>query len=135
MTIRPKPSGPEDLLAEIPRRLADETILWFATVRPDGRPHLIALWFVHVDDALWIATGVGSVKIANLRANAAVNVSLESGMRSAVGEGSAHVVPSPFPDAVVTAFIERFDWDISSGTDPDVGELALVRIDIDRWRR
>lgn len=129
------PTGPADLLAELPRRLADETIIWLATTRPDGRPHLLAIWFVHVDDALWIATGADSVKITNLRANPAVSVSLESGMRSAVGEGSARIVTAPFPDAVVAAFVERFDWDIANGSDADMGALALVRIDIDRWRR
>ena len=128
-------SGPDDLLAQLPQRLADETIIWLATVRPDGRPHLIAIWFVHVDGALWFATGARSVKIANIAANPRVNVSLESGMQSAVGEGTATVVPQPWPQAVLDAFVERFDWDISSGLDADVGEVALVRVDVERWRR
>lgn len=128
-------TGPDDLLAQLPARLADETIIWLATVRPDGRPHLIAIWFVHVDDALWFATGARSVKIVNIEANPRVNVSLESGMQSAVGEGRATVVPQPWPQDVLDAFVERFDWDISSGLDSDVGEVALVRIDVERWRR
>ena len=127
--------GPEDLLAELPARLADETIIWLATMRPDGRPHLIAIWFVHIDGALWFATGARSVKIANIRNEPRVNVSLESGMRSAVGEGTATVVPMPWPQAVLDAFVECFDWDFSSGTDYDVGEVALVRVDVERWRR
>ena len=129
------PTGPADLLAELPRRLAEETIIWLATTRPDGRPHLIAIWFVHFDGALWIATGADSVKITNLRANPAVSVSLESGMRSAVGEGTARIIAPPFPRTVVDAFLERFDWDIADGSDADMGSLALVRLDIDRWRR
>lgn len=127
--------GPEDLLAELPARLAEETIIWLATVRPDGRPHLIAIWFVHVDGALWFATGANSVKIANIRHEPRVNVSFESGMRSAVGEGMATIMPMPWPQAVLDSFLERFDWDISGGTDSDVGEVALVRVDVERWRR
>lgn len=122
---------PED----VPQRLAGHDILWLATTRPDGRPHLLAIWYVHVDDALWIATGASSVKVANLRAEPRVNVSLESGTDPLVGEGTAAVVPLPFPSAVVEAFRQRFDWDIASGTDDQVGELALIRIDIARWRR
>lgn len=128
-------TGPEDLLADLPRRLAERDIIWLATTRPDGRPHLIAIWFVHVDGALWFATGARSVKVANLRANPNVNVSLESGLESTVGEGTATVVPMPYPPDVVDAFLERFDWDIATGTDPDVGALALVRVDVTRWRR
>jgi hypothetical protein len=119
----------------VPQRLADHDIIWLATTRPDGRPHLIAIWFVHVDGALWFATGASSVKIANLRAEPRVNVSLESGTDPLVGEGSATVIPLPYPQPVVDAFRRRFDWDIASGDDDQVGELALVRIDIDRWRR
>jgi len=128
-------TGPDDLLAELPARLADDTIIWLATVRPDGRPHLIAIWFVYVDGALWFATAASSVKIANIRNDPRVNVSLESGMRSAVGEGTASVVALPYPPAVVEAFVGRFDWDISSGVDDEVGEIALVRVDVEKWRR
>jgi len=116
-------------------RLADHDTIWLATTRPDGRPHLIAIWFAHVDDALWFATAASSVKIANLRVEPRVNVSLESGSDPLVGEGRASIVPFPFPSAVVDAFHRRFDWDIADGHDEEVGELALVRIVIDRWRR
>ena len=27
------------------QRLATEPILWLATTRPDGRPHLVPVWF------------------------------------------------------------------------------------------
>ena len=128
-------TGPADLLAELPRRLADETIIWLATVRPDGRPHLIAIWFVWVDDALWFTTGANSVKIANIGAEPLVNVSLESGTHSVVGEGTATIVPHPWPRPVIDAFVERFEWDLSSGFDEQVGEVALVRVDVARWRR
>ena len=119
----------------VPQRLADHDIIWLATTRPDGRPHLIAIWFVPVDGALWFATGASSVKVTNLLAEPRVNVSLESGTDPLVGEGSAVVVPHPYPQPVVDAFRRRFDWDIASGDDDQVGALALVRIDIDRWRR
>lgn len=135
MSSAPVPSGPADLLDTLPGRLATERNIWIATVRPDGRPHLVAIWFVAVDDAVWFATGAGSVKVGNLAHEPRISLSLEDGDESAVAEGTATRVALPFPVAVLEAFAEKYDWDISSGTDPDVGEVALVRVDITRWRR
>lgn len=128
-------SGTDPQLAEIDQRLTEHEIMWLASVRPDGRPHLVAIWFVAVDGSLWFATGATSRKIRNIRDNAQVNISLGTGATPTVGEGVAVLVPRPYPRAVIEAFEERFDWDISSGNDDDVGELALVRVDVDRWRR
>lgn len=128
-------TGPDDLLAAIPDRLATERNIWLATVRPDGRPHLVAIWFVWAEDALWFATGADSTKVRNIATQPRVMLSFEDGDDSAVAAGTATRVPLPFPIAVVEAFIAKFDWDIASGIDPDVGDLALVRVDITRWRR
>ncbi len=38
-----------------------------ATVRPDGRPHVAAIWFVPDGDDLVFMTGAGTVKGRNLR--------------------------------------------------------------------
>lgn len=107
--------------------------MWFVTVRPDGRPHLAPVWFVHVGDRLWICTGARSVKVRNLVANPAVSVSLEDGNAPVVAEGRASVVDRPFPEPVVRAFADRYGWDITGHADPDIGEPALVRIEVDRW--
>lgn len=114
-------------------RLRTERNVWFVTVRPDGRPHLAPVWFVHVDDHLWICTGARSVKVRNLVAHPTVSVGLEDGDAPVVAEGRAHVVDRPFPAAVVRAFADRYDWDITEPHDADIGEPALVRIDVDRW--
>lgn len=115
-------------------RLDTEPNIWLATVRPDGRPHLVAIWFVYVDGHLWVCTGASSVKVHNLAAEPRVTISLKEGNRSAIGEGTAHLEPAPFPTAVVDAFIAKFDWD-TSAPDSAMGELALLRIDVHRWRQ
>lgn len=43
-----------------------------ATVRKDGRPHIIPIWFVLDGDALIFTTGESSVKAANMRRDARV---------------------------------------------------------------
>jgi PPOX class probable F420-dependent enzyme len=113
-------------------RLDSEKNLWFTTVRPDGRPHLVPIWFVHVDDDLWICTGARAVKVRNLEANPAVSIALESGDRPVVGEGRATLLRSDFPRPVVDAFVAKFDWDITED-DPGVGDVVLIRISVTRW--
>jgi F420H(2)-dependent biliverdin reductase len=114
-------------------RLTSEKNVWLASVRPDGRAHLVPIWFVYVRDRFWIATGASSVKVGNLAANPAVSVSLEDGNDPLVAEGDARLHPPPFPDDVVNAFGDKFAWDITRGFDDDIGEIALCEITVARW--
>ena len=114
-------------------RLRDERNVWMATVRPDGRPHLAPVWFVYVDDRLWIGTGAGSVRARNLIANPAATVSLESGDAPVVAEGVVVVHPSERPAAVVEAFAAKYSWDITVDDDPDLGRVALLEFRPRRW--
>lgn len=105
MNDRPAPDG----------RLERARNIWVATVRPDGRPHLVPIWFV-VDEGRWyICTGPNSVKARNLRANPRIALSLEDGNDAYVVEGEARVVqPTP---AVVRKFQAKYDWDITTDTE------------------
>ena len=40
--------------AHIAQRLRDDLIIWLATVRPDGRPHLVPVWFLWDGEAILI---------------------------------------------------------------------------------
>jgi hypothetical protein len=111
-------------------RLATEPNIWLTTVRPDGRPHLVPIWFVWVDDRFWVCT-TDSVKTRNVEHNAKVAVSLENGNRPLVAEGTAVVRRRPYPPTVARAFVAKFEWDIDR---PDAdGYDALVEITVDRW--
>lgn len=112
-------------------RIDDEQIVWLATTRPGGRPHLSPIWFVWVDGRMWLCTGIDAVKTHNVRGEARISVALQDGMKPAVGEGSAVVHERPYPPAIVDAFMARFGWDINR---PDDGPYdALWEITIDRW--
>lgn len=101
------------------RRSAQERNIWLATTRPDGRPHLVPIWFVVVDGAWYIYTGAASVKARNLQAEPRCTWSLENGDSALVFEGTARpAAPSP---AVAAAFRAKFDWDIEH--DPDNDQL------------
>jgi hypothetical protein len=48
-------------------RLTSSHDYWLATTWPDGRPHVMPVWGVWLDDALWFSSSRGSRKIDNLR--------------------------------------------------------------------
>jgi PPOX class probable F420-dependent enzyme len=57
-------------LSRVDALLDRETVVWLSTVRPDGRPHLIPIWFWWDGTAVLFASKPGACKVANLRANA-----------------------------------------------------------------
>lgn len=114
-------------------RLATSRNVWLATVRDDGRPHVAPVWFVHVDDRIWIGTGKTSVRARNLRRNPAASVALEDGDTPVVAEGTVtlHDVERPAP--VVEAFLAKYEWDVTVDVDDDIGELILLEFRPHRW--
>ena len=56
--------------ARVETLLDREAIVWLSTVRPDGRPHLIPIWFLWDGDAVLFASKPQACKVANLRAKA-----------------------------------------------------------------
>src|SRR5205085_12070675 len=68
---------------------------WLATARADGQPHLMPVWAVWWDGALWFSTGDRSVKGTNLAARPQCSVGAEVGPRSVVLEGTAERLATP----------------------------------------
>ena len=71
------------------KQLADAEISWISTVRPDGRPHVVPLMTVLMDDSLYFSTGVTEQKARNLEHN--TNVAMTTGANS-LSEGLDLVV-------------------------------------------
>ena len=107
-------------------RLETARNVWMATVRPDGRPHLIPIWFVVSDEHWYICTAPGSVKAQNLQANPRVALALEDGNSPHVVEGEARPVePNP---GVVRKFKAKYDWDVTTdGHYSQVFEVAVKK--------
>ena len=110
-------------------RLANARNLWVATVRPDGRPHLTPVWFVTAAERLYICISKNSVKAANLYHNPRIACSLENGDSPIICEGEASPAPAPWPDTVLKAYKEKYDWDL----DPDGDYGLLVEIRPAKW--
>jgi PPOX class probable F420-dependent enzyme len=91
---------------------AEARNVWFATVRPDGRPHLVPIWFVIEGERWYVCTQADSVKARNLKANPAVSLALEDGDHPYVVEGQARPVAAT--PTVAARFKAKYDWDITA---------------------
>ena len=82
----------------IDRLLREELVLWLSSVRPDGRPHLVPIWFSWDGRQILIASKPNAQKIRNLRANATVMLALgeaEDDFDIGLLEGHAELVDEP----------------------------------------
>jgi hypothetical protein len=118
---------------ELQKRLCTERNVWLATVSATGSPHLTPIWFVWVDDRMWVCTTSLAVKTRNVRIDPRVMVSLESGDDPVVGEGTAFVMGPPYPQKIIDAFADKFQWNVIDPLDPDGPFDALWEITITRW--
>src|SRR5215218_1904364 len=75
--------------AEAERRLTVSHDYWCATVRPDGRPHVMPVWGVWLDGRLWFSSGLQSRKARNLAADRRCTVTTDDARLPVVVEGTA----------------------------------------------
>ena len=76
-------------------RLTASHDFWLATVRPDGRPHLMPVWGVWDGASLWFSSANGSRKAINLRARPRCSVATDNAHEPVVLEGDALAVTDP----------------------------------------
>jgi general stress protein 26 len=92
-------------------RLGRQKEIWVATVRRDGRPHLTPLWFVWLEDKIWISTGTATQKFTNMRGNQSVALALPDPLNVAIIEGEAHVAARSDIDKLADYFFNKYEWD------------------------
>ncbi len=110
-------------------RLETERNIWFSTVRPNGRPHLVPVWFVWHDQQIFVCMQEQSVKAKNLDHCPQLVLSLEDGSNVVICEGVAERLAPPYPVDVVHKFKQKYDWDIPS----DADYQYLVKITPEKW--
>jgi PPOX class probable F420-dependent enzyme len=82
----------------IDRLLRSEPVLWLSSVRPDGRPHLVPIWFSWDGRDILVASKPNAQKIRNLRANPTVMLALgeaEDDFDVGLLEGRAELLDRP----------------------------------------
>jgi general stress protein 26 len=100
-------------------------VIWIATVRGDGGPHLTPVWFVWLDDLVYIATGTDTQKFANLRTNQSVVLSLPDTENVTIIEGEAHAADRKTSDKLAEYFFHKYEWDFRYD---DTADWRLVEI-------
>jgi PPOX class probable F420-dependent enzyme len=102
---------------------------WVATTWPDGRPHVMPVWAVWHDDALWFSSSLSSRKARNLRADPRCAVGTDDAQEPVVLEGRADVLVeagdlAAFIDAVNAKYGTDYGVDF---LDPAVNACFRVR--------
>ncbi len=106
------------------QKLEAQKVIWFGSVREDGRPHLAPVWFVWLEGKLYIGTDPRSVKSRNLRSNPHVVLALENGTNPVICEGEARVFPEPLPEPLKAVFFAKYEWDLTK--EPQYNQVVEV---------
>ncbi|MGH2671093.1 MAG: pyridoxamine 5'-phosphate oxidase family protein [bacterium] len=107
---------------------------WVSTTRPDGRPHVMPVWGVWVEDRFYFSTDPNSRKGRNLAANPALAVHLGSGDEAVILEGVAREVTERSQRASVDdAYFAKYGMRLTGMPGP-VGLYALELRTAFAWR-
>jgi pyridoxine/pyridoxamine 5'-phosphate oxidase len=114
---------------EAERRLTVAHDYWVATVRPDGRPHVMPVWGVWLEDRLWFSSGLRSRKARNLAADARCTLTTDDARNPVVVDGAADRVTDA---GAIAAFVAAVNAKYEAGVtvefqDPAVNGTYAVR--------
>jgi hypothetical protein len=98
-------------------------IIWLASVRSSGAPHLVPIWFVWNEGNAYVCTSSRSVKARNMKQNPNVAIALEEGLQPLIIEGSARQLDQ-IPPVVAALFEKKYEWRITDDSTYD----ALIEI-------
>jgi PPOX class probable F420-dependent enzyme len=109
--------------AHIQERLERDPIIWLTSVRPDGRPHSVPVWFLW-DEGTILIFSRHDQKIKNLRANPRVVLALdntEKGNDVVLFEGTAEVLSETSLEVMSAAYeakyqpqMDQYNWNRES---------------------
>jgi PPOX class probable F420-dependent enzyme len=98
--------------AHVDERLRKNLILWLGSVRPDGRPHLVYVFFLWDGKHILIFSQPNSQKIRNVRHNPKVTLALDDtkdGEDMVILEGKAELLHDPEVNATLPAYAAKYD--------------------------
>lgn len=99
--------------AHVIERLDSDVIMWLSSVRPDGRAHLVPVWFLWEDGTILIFSQPNNQKIRNIAKNPGVMLSLETidqGDDVVLIEGRAELLEGEgAPTATMPAYARKYE--------------------------
>ena len=105
-----------------------------ATVLPNGRPHLVAMWYAVLDGEIWFETKAKSQKAVNLRRDPTITVMIEDGhtydtLRGVSIDGTAEIIDDPETNMRVGISVwERYTGPYSEDVKPFVEQMMNNRV-------
>ncbi len=100
----------------------DFPVVMVATVGPNGAPHVVPLWFVWREDAVYASTRRPSRTWSNVEADPRVSLTVDVGrnwveVAGVVVEGRADLLPAEHPDmrVPISAWHEKYRALLSGG--------------------
>ncbi len=100
--------------ARVARRLREEKLGWLTTVRPDGTPVPVPVWFLWDGDASFlIYSRPGTAKLRNIARNPKASFSLDGDGRGGdivVVLGEARVAGDEPPADRVPEYVAKYTW-------------------------
>ena len=103
--------------AHVDQRLRSDIMIWLNTVRPDGRPHSAAVWFLWDGSQFLIFSQPNKQKIRNLQHNPNVVLALDNtknGSDVIVIEGKAELLKQGDVNATLPAYAEKYLSELKS---------------------
>jgi PPOX class probable F420-dependent enzyme len=95
----------------IDRLLRSEPVVWMSTVRPDGVPHLIPIWFSWDGEAILVASKPHAQKVRNLRENPVVMLALgkpDEDFDVGLVEGRAELLDAPSAEVLPASHLTKY---------------------------
>jgi PPOX class probable F420-dependent enzyme len=96
----------------VDERLREDLILWLGSVRPDGRPHLVYVFFLWDGKNILIFSKPTSQKIRNVQHNPDVTLALDgtkNGEDMVILEGKAELLHDPAVNLTLPAYAAKYD--------------------------
>ena len=97
--------------AHIDQRLRENVIAWLISVRPDGRPHAVAVWFLWDGETILIFSRPDTQKLRNLHQNSHVLLALDNTREGAdpiTIEGTASLLEAGITDATQASYLAKY---------------------------
>jgi len=97
--------------AHIDERLRSDIMIWLNSVRPDSRPHSVAVWFLWDGESFLIFSKPNNQKLRNIQQNLNVVLALDDtkgGSDVIAIEGKAELLPQKTLEIMDQLYIEKY---------------------------
>ncbi len=98
--------------AHIDQRLHNDEIVWLNSVRPDGRPHAVVVWFLWDGESVLIFSRPNNQKVRNIQHNPNVLLAVDNtnnGSDPITIEGTATLLAQDAVNPLLSTYVKKYD--------------------------